>query len=138
MPRFHSLLSPARRLRLILPALAPLAFLVFALPGCKNNEGSGDGVTAATSVRMDELRQVILTRTTTRRGQPRRVVGGKLDKRTLSAGERFVVRVVWTPEGDFRDWDEVRGYALEIAAALRTSAAPAPHRLEKGRLENQR
>lgn len=67
-----------------------------------------------------------------------RVFGGKLDKRTLSAGERFVVRVVWTPEGDFRDWDEVRGYALEIAAALRTSAAPAPHRLEKGRLENQR
>lgn len=58
MARFHSKLSPARRL--ILLALATIALLILALPACKNNGGSGDGVTAATSVKMDELRRVIL------------------------------------------------------------------------------
>lgn len=60
-----------------------------------------------------------------------RIFGGRLDKRALGPGERFVARIVWAPEGDFRNWDEVRGYALEIAAALLAPGAPAQHHLER-------
>jgi len=36
----------------------------------------------------------------------------------LGLAERFVSRVVQAPEGDFRDWDEVRSWARSIAASL--------------------
>lgn len=47
-----------------------------------------------------------------------RVFSGKLDKHDLGVGERLIARVVRAPEGDFRDWEEIRGYAREIAATL--------------------
>ncbi|HUZ19746.1 MAG TPA: flavodoxin domain-containing protein [Acidimicrobiales bacterium] len=46
------------------------------------------------------------------------VFAGKLDKTTLGAGERAIVRVLRAPEGDFRDWPEVEAWADEIADAL--------------------
>ena len=49
---------------------------------------------------------------------------GKLDKRQLGVGERLAVKLVKAPEGDFRDWDAIREWAQEIAAAL-TQEAPA-------------
>lgn len=43
---------------------------------------------------------------------------GKLDKGRLSVGERTVVRMVKAPYGDFRPWDDIAGWAEEIAAYL--------------------
>jgi menaquinone-dependent protoporphyrinogen oxidase len=43
---------------------------------------------------------------------------GALDKSKLGMGERLVVKMVKGPEGDFRDWEAIRGWAGEIAAAL--------------------
>jgi menaquinone-dependent protoporphyrinogen oxidase len=47
-----------------------------------------------------------------------RVFSGKVDKSGLSFPERAVVRVVGAAEGDYRDWDEIRAWATEIATAL--------------------
>lgn len=51
-----------------------------------------------------------------------RVFVGKLDKSSLGMGERLIVKMVKAPEGDFRDWDAIRGWVDEIAEAL---SAPA-------------
>ncbi|HET9014457.1 MAG TPA: flavodoxin domain-containing protein [Thermomicrobiaceae bacterium] len=50
-----------------------------------------------------------------------RVFVGKLDRHELNVLERLAVRAAKAPDGDFRDWDAIRGWAREIAAAL-----PAP------------
>ncbi|MBC8076628.1 MAG: flavodoxin domain-containing protein [Chloroflexales bacterium] len=47
-----------------------------------------------------------------------RVFVGKLDKQRLHMGERLITAMVKAPEGDFRDWDAIRAWAHEIAAAL--------------------
>jgi menaquinone-dependent protoporphyrinogen oxidase len=47
-----------------------------------------------------------------------RVFGGKLDKSRLSFGEKAIVMALRAPEGDFRDWDEVRSWATGIADSL--------------------
>jgi menaquinone-dependent protoporphyrinogen oxidase len=44
-----------------------------------------------------------------------RVFAGKLDKKKLGFGERAMVRAVHAPEGDFRDWQAISGFAAEIA-----------------------
>jgi menaquinone-dependent protoporphyrinogen oxidase len=43
---------------------------------------------------------------------------GRLDRGDLGLRERVVIRAVGAPEGDFRDWDQVRSFADRIAAAL--------------------
>lgn len=48
-----------------------------------------------------------------------RLFSGKLDRSVLGFGERAVVLAFRAPEGDFRDWDEIVGWARGIAAALR-------------------
>lgn len=50
-----------------------------------------------------------------------RVFVGKLDKSSLGMGERLIVKMVKAPEGDFRDWEEIRAWTAQIAQAL-----PAP------------
>ncbi len=52
------------------------------------------------------------------RARGHRLFGGKLDKGRLGFGEKAVVLAFRAPEGDFRDWDEIRSWAAEIAAAL--------------------
>ena len=52
-----------------------------------------------------------------------RIFAGKLDKHDLNLAERVITRVVGAPDGDFRDWDAIRAWAREIAAAL---LVPAP------------
>lgn len=47
-----------------------------------------------------------------------RVFAGKLDPSTLGVRERLVTRVVHPPQGDFRDWEAIRGWARQIAAEL--------------------
>ncbi|MGE0538733.1 MAG: flavodoxin domain-containing protein [Dehalococcoidia bacterium] len=56
------------------------------------------------------------------RPREHKVFAGKLDKRGLGFGERLAVKAVKAQEGDFRDWDAVRGWAHAIADALTTGA----------------
>lgn len=51
-----------------------------------------------------------------------RIFVGKLDTGELGLGERLVVKMIKAPEGDFRDWAAIHGWAHDIASAL---AAPA-------------
>jgi menaquinone-dependent protoporphyrinogen oxidase len=48
-----------------------------------------------------------------------RVFAGRLDRRLLSFGEKAVVLAVRAPEGDFRDWEEIDGFAADIAGHLK-------------------
>jgi len=43
---------------------------------------------------------------------------GKLDRRELSFGQRIALSLFPGLQGDFRDWDEIDGWAEEIATAL--------------------
>ena len=54
-----------------------------------------------------------------------RLFAGKLDKHKLGFGERAIVVALRAPEGDFRDWDEIRGWAGEIADELAGGAREA-------------
>jgi menaquinone-dependent protoporphyrinogen oxidase len=47
-----------------------------------------------------------------------RILAGKLDKDQLTFGERAIVVAVRSPEGDFRDWDEIAAWAGQIAGTL--------------------
>jgi len=56
---------------------------------------------------------------TTSGARGHRLFVGSLDKRKLGFGERLAATLVHAPEGDFRDWAAIRGWAREIATALR-------------------
>jgi len=60
---------------------------------------------------IDELRQEL-------RPRDHRVFFGALDREGLGFKERMVVKAVRAPEGDFRDWDEIRAWATGIAGQL--------------------
>jgi len=60
--------------------------------------------------------------------QEHRVFAGKLEKRHLTVPQRTMLLVMRGLEGDFRDWAAIEGWALEIAQALRTSAAHGARR----------
>jgi menaquinone-dependent protoporphyrinogen oxidase len=47
-----------------------------------------------------------------------KVFAGKLDKGELNLAERAVVRGVRAPYGDFRDWEDVFAWTLDIARSL--------------------
>jgi menaquinone-dependent protoporphyrinogen oxidase len=49
-----------------------------------------------------------------------RVFAGKLVRKQLSFGEKAMVVAFRAPEGDFRDWAEIKGWASGIADALGT------------------
>jgi menaquinone-dependent protoporphyrinogen oxidase len=51
-----------------------------------------------------------------------RLFAGKIDRGKLSFPERAVMRAVGAKDGDYRDWDEIRGWAGGIAATLSRSA----------------
>lgn len=53
-----------------------------------------------------------------------RLFAGKLDKAMLSFPERAIVGALRAPYGDFRDWDQIRNWADEIAMSLSETAAP--------------
>ena len=54
-----------------------------------------------------------------------RLFAGKLIRQQLSFPERAIVSALRVPEGDFRDWPEITGWAVGIATALRSSPDPA-------------
>ena len=47
-----------------------------------------------------------------------RLFAGKVDRAVLGLGEKVILTAVRVPEGDFRQWDDVREWARGIAAAL--------------------
>lgn len=50
---------------------------------------------------------------------------GKLDRHMLGFGERLVTTVLRAPEGDFRDWDVIRAWAVYIARSLQEAQSEA-------------
>ena len=48
-----------------------------------------------------------------------RVFAGQVDRSKLGLGEKVLLTAVRAPEGDFREWDEIRAWAAEIAAILK-------------------
>jgi menaquinone-dependent protoporphyrinogen oxidase len=47
------------------------------------------------------------------------VFAGKLDKGVLGFAEKAIVAAFKVSDGDFRDWDEIRGWAIGIAEELK-------------------
>lgn len=47
-----------------------------------------------------------------------RVFPGRLDRKRLTFGDKAIVMALRAPEGDFRDWDDIRAWAGSIADAL--------------------
>lgn len=54
-----------------------------------------------------------------------RVFAGRLDKSQLGFLEKRVVRAVKAQYGDYREWDEIRGWAAAIAQALKEEPSRA-------------
>lgn len=52
-----------------------------------------------------------------------RIFAGKIDRSELGLAERAVIRMVKAPDGDYRDWDAIRGWAHEIADRMAGRAA---------------
>jgi len=51
-----------------------------------------------------------------------RLFAGKLIRHQLSFPEKAIVSALRVPEGDFRDWPEITGWAAGIATALQSHA----------------
>lgn len=47
-----------------------------------------------------------------------KIFAGKLDRARLSFPEKAIVLALHVPDGDFRDWEEIRQWAIGIAQAL--------------------
>jgi menaquinone-dependent protoporphyrinogen oxidase len=47
-----------------------------------------------------------------------RIFFGALDRDQLGFGERLLMKAVKAPDGDFRDWDDIRAWADQIAGRL--------------------
>jgi menaquinone-dependent protoporphyrinogen oxidase len=47
-----------------------------------------------------------------------RVFVGKIEKKGLSFGDKAIAVALRVPDGDFRDWDDIRAWASEIADVL--------------------
>lgn len=56
-------------------------------------------------------------------GREHRLFAGRLEKEGLGFSERAIVRLIKSPWGDYRPWDEIREWAASIAEAL--NAVPA-------------
>lgn len=57
-----------------------------------------------------------------------RVFSGRLDRTQLSRRERLIVNAVRAPDGDYRDWDAVAGWAAGVSAELHVPIAGAAPR----------
>ena len=56
------------------------------------------------------------------RARDHRVFAGKLLRKQLGFGEKAIVVALRVPEGDFRDWAEIKDWVSEIAGSLRSGA----------------
>lgn len=51
---------------------------------------------------------------------------GKIDRSSLSLGEKAIVIALRAPEGDFRDWDAIDQWGDALAAEIQTHAVRPP------------
>jgi menaquinone-dependent protoporphyrinogen oxidase len=58
------------------------------------------------------------------RAREHRIFAGKLVRKQLSFPERAIVSALRVPEGDFRDWTEIRQWAAGIADAMGAGVPP--------------
>ena len=75
----------------------------------------GDPPKPADAAPEDELAELIRIR-----AEDHKLFTGKLERSRLKLRERLAVNAVKAPDGDYRDWDEIRRWAESIAAALRS------------------
>lgn len=61
-----------------------------------------------------------------------RILAGELDKRHLSLPERIVTFAVHAPQGDFRNWPEIRAWAKGIADSLKRLHTPQEFHHHRG------
>jgi len=66
----------------------------------------------------------------TTRAREHRLFAGKLVRKQLAFPERAIVSALRVPEGDFRDWPAITGWAAGIATALRSRSPATPGRDE--------
>jgi menaquinone-dependent protoporphyrinogen oxidase len=52
------------------------------------------------------------------RAREHRLFAGKLVRRQLSFGDKAIAVALRVPDGDFRDWAAIKGWAAQIAATL--------------------
>lgn len=78
--------------------------------------GEGDAAELLKGWRLPEAQQALVERI-----QPRDVVvfHGELAREKLNLLEKWVIKNVKAPLGDFRDWDSITAWAAEIAAVLK-------------------
>ena len=78
--------------------------------------GEGDPVELADGWRFPAGQQEIADRI-----QPRDVAlfHGNVDVETLGVIEKWMMRMVKSPPGDFRDWDAIKSWAVSIVEALK-------------------
>jgi menaquinone-dependent protoporphyrinogen oxidase len=87
--------------------------------------GSDTGRPAMTSEVVDGLVNTVQAR-------DHQTFAGKLERTSLSPGERLIVRIVRAPTGDYRDWEAIQRWSAQIASALTGSAltvAPVDYQL---------
>jgi menaquinone-dependent protoporphyrinogen oxidase len=58
----------------------------------------------------------------TTKARDHRVFAGKLVKHQLSFPEKAIVSALRVPQGDFRDWTEIKGWASAIADTLQSGS----------------
>jgi menaquinone-dependent protoporphyrinogen oxidase len=75
----------------------------------------GDPVEALKGWRLPEALQPIADRV---RPRDIKVFGGRLFASQLSLYERFIARMVHLAQGDYRDWNAIRGWASSISQAI--------------------
>lgn len=56
--------------------------------------------------------------TAKRGGMNNRIFPGRVVRADLSGPERLVLKMLKAPEGDYRDWDDIRAWAREITESL--------------------
>ena len=61
---------------------------------------------------------------TTTGAREHRVFAGRLVRKQLTFPERAIVSALRAPEGDFRDWPAISGWAAGIATTLRSGRQP--------------
>jgi len=83
--------------------------------------GEGDPMELTKGWRIPEALQPLVDRI-----QPRdiAVFSGALDPKKLNFFERWIIKNVKAPVGDFRDWNAITSWAMMIADTLKKEASP--------------
>ncbi len=89
------------------PDLATLPVWLFS-SGPLGTEGAGDDEPGT-------LADILATT----RAREHRLFAGRFDPGEVGLGERVLLEAGRAPTGDFRPWDDIRGWATGIATALR-------------------